>query len=140
MTKRNINKRKVTSRRRALYVLVVLPLLIILSLITYKLSNQVYKQKQIDKEIGQLEKEIENLNQENNDLSELIGYLETDNFKEKEAKDKLNLIKEGEQLVLVKENDPQRQEKIESDMPEVVVNRPNYYWWWQYFFGVEKNY
>ncbi len=93
--------------RSLIYVLVAILLLAVLLYITYRLSNQVYRQNQINTEIMKLQTEITNLNQENQVLDELIGYLQTDEFREKEAKDKLNLIKEGEQLVLVKEKEMQ---------------------------------
>lgn len=124
--------------KNLLYVFVAIILLAVLMYITYRLSNQVYKQNQINKEILKLQTEISNLSQENQDLNELIGYLQTDEFKEKEVKEKLNLIKEGEQLVLVKEKEADLQEIVqqEQEKAEVVVNRANYYWWWHYFFSL----
>lgn len=124
--------------KNLLYVFVAIILLAVLMYITYRLSNQVYKQNQINKEILKLQTEISNLSQENQDLNELIGYLQTDEFKEKEVKEKLNLIKEGEQLVLVKEKEADLQQIVqqEQEKAEVVVNRANYYWWWHYFFSL----
>jgi cell division protein DivIC len=121
------------------YVFVAILLLAVLLYVTYRLSNKVYKRNQINKEVMKLQTEIANLNQENQDLNELINYLQTDDFKEKEAKDKLNLIKEGEQLVLVKEKESQLQEIVEEEKSktEVVVNHANYYWWWYYFFNLQ---
>ena len=122
------------------YVIMAVALLGVLVYITYSLTSQVYKQNQINKEISALESKISDLNQENQDLNELIGYLQTDEFKEREAKDKLNLIKEGEQLVLIKEKEAQietNSEEIEKKQAEVVVRRENYYWWWHYFFSLK---
>lgn len=114
-------------------------LLVLLFFITYKLSHQVYKQNKIDKEVEGLQAEINTLNQENQDLDELIVYLQTDDFKEKEAKDKLNLIKEGEQLVLVKEYGLLEQpiQDEEKNELQVIVHHANYYYWWHYFFSLE---
>ncbi len=115
-------------------------LLVLLFFITYKLSHQIYKQNKIDREIEGFQAEIDRLSQENQDLDELIAYLQTDDFKEKEVKDKLNLIKEGEQLVLVKEygllERPIQNEK-ENEL-KVIVHHTNYYYWWHYFFSLEK--
>lgn len=117
--------------------LLVVSSFFILFFVSYKLFEQTYKQNQINQDIAQMQEEINKLNQDNQDLGELINYLQTDDFKEKEAKDKLNLIKEGESLVLIKEKDIQKEkpEKEEKNSPEVIIDRPNYYYWWHLFFG-----
>jgi hypothetical protein len=87
-----------------------------------------------------LEEEIAKLERNNKDLDELVNYLQTDSFKEKEAKEKLNLIKEGEQLVLVKGNNAKKEEIVkEKELAEVAIKHSKAYWWWHYFFGAEKN-
>ena len=137
----NKNKPEKTSIKKLFYFISVIPLLGILVFIIYKLSDQVYRQKQVDDEVALLENEISKLSSENEDLDELINYLKSNDFKEREAKDKLNLIKEGEELVLVKENEAEIQDdqKEEESNTEIVVNRPNYYYWWHYFFSIENN-
>jgi cell division protein DivIC len=103
---------------------------------SYKLFEKTYRQNQINGEIAKMQEEIDRLNQDNQNLGELIKYLQTDQFKEKEAKDKLNMIKEGESLVLVKEKDvavPNEKTEIKNT-PQVVIERPNYLLWWQFFF------
>lgn len=108
--------------------------------ISYNLFQETYKENQINKEISQLQTEIERLNQDNKNFQELVNYLQTDDFKEKEIKDKLNLVKEGEQVILVKEKDvavkSAQIENNQSPKAEVIVNRSNYYWWWHYFFSI----
>lgn len=109
--------------------------------IIFRMSHQAQKQNSINDEIAKLQQQASKLEGENQDLQEMIGYLKTDDFKEKEAKDKLNLIKEGEQMVLVKENalDEQNSSKNMEDnkIPELVVYRENYYYWWHYFFSIK---
>jgi len=139
MSKQSKKNSQNSAFRSLVYVLVAILLLAVLLYITYRLSNQVYRQNQINTEIMKLQTEITNLNQENQDLNELIGYLQTDEFREKEAKDKLNLIKEGEQLVLVKEKEMQIEQmnrESAQKQAEIVVNHENYYWWWHYFFSL----
>ena len=141
MNKQTKADSKNSTFRNLMYVLVAILLLAVLLYITYRLSNQVYRQNQINIEIMNLQTEITRLNQENKDLNELTGYLQTDEFKEKEAKDKLNLIKEGERLVLVKEKELQLSQigdMQEHNQTEVVVHYENYYWWWHYFFNLDN--
>lgn len=106
--------------------------------ISYSVFKDSYRQNQINLEIAALQDEVKRLNQDNDDLTELISYLQTNDFREKEAKDKLNLIKEGESLMLVKEKEVAMQEPAaqEDPAPEVIVSRSNYYWWWHYYFSL----
>lgn len=122
-----------------MFTLLVLVAFVVLGYICYRLFNETYKQNQINVEIAHLQSEIDRLNQDNDDLNELISYLQTDEFKEKEAKDKLNLIKEGEQLVLIKEKEAlktmQPEEPVRKEA-QILIDRPNYYWWWHYYFSI----
>lgn len=120
------------------YKLLILAGFVVMFYIGYKLFQETYKQNQINVEIASLQQEVEKLNQDNQNLNELISYLQTDEFKEKEAREKLNLIKDGEHLVLVKEKEvamdaPKAESQREA---QVVVKRPNYYWWWHYYFSL----
>lgn len=116
-------------------------LMIATGLLGYKIVNQAQKQKMIDDEIATLEREVSRLHLENEELAELNSYFNTSEFKEREAKDKLNLVKEGEQLVLVKGATNEKQAKAETDKDEkakIVMERSNVYWWWHYFFGLKE--
>jgi len=138
MQQKNEKVEKRSLRKSASYLLLAGALLVLLFFITFKLSHQVYRQNKVNEEVEALQSEIDQLDQENKDLNELISYLQTDDFKEKEAKDKLNLIKEGEQLVLVKENEVQQKQEEKDNFKdtEVIVYHANYYWWWHLFFSI----
>lgn len=109
--------------------------------VVFRMSHQAQKQNSINSEIEKLQQQASELEGENQDLQEMINYLKTDDFKEKEAKDKLNLIKEGEQMILVKENvfagKIDLENKEDDKGPELVVHRENYYYWWHYFFSIK---
>ncbi|MDD3607795.1 MAG: septum formation initiator family protein [Candidatus Moranbacteria bacterium] len=102
----------------------------------YKLSNVIYQQNATEREIMSLQEEIDRLDKENRNMEDMIAYFKTDEFKEKEAKDKLNLVKDGEQVVFLKEKEVIKEEELEEQKPEVTVDKPNYYWWWHYFFSI----
>jgi len=129
---------KTTGRKFILFVSIVL-LIVVIGLVLYKMSHQTKRQSGINEEISNLQSQINLLEGENQDLNELISYLKTDDFKEKEAKDKLNLIKEGEQMVLVKENLASFEEKrVPQDRATtLIVRRESYYYWWHYFFSIK---
>lgn len=99
------------------------------------------KRKAIDKEVQALQEEIARLNREKSGMQEALRYLKTSDFQEKELKDKLNLVKEGETVVYIREKsltEDDAGEKVESSQNEeatqVSVKKPNYYYWWKYFF------
>lgn len=110
----------------------------LLFFVGFKYSKEAYKQKQVNKEVAELQAEIDKLNQDNKNLQGLIDYFQTEEFKEKETKDKLNLVKEGEKLVLIKEKEIAVETTNNRKEIEITLNRPNYYWWWYYFFGIDK--
>ena len=108
----------------------------ILFFVLYKLYGVVYNQKNTKREIAEMETEIETLTKKNQNLKQLIQYFQTDHFKEKEAKDKLNLVKEGEKVVILGEKEIAREIEKKEEKASVVIKKPSYYWWWHYFFSL----
>lgn len=140
--KKRKNKEKecenVKGKKFLLFVAALL-LVALIGVVVYKMLHQTERQSGINEEISNLQKQINRLEGENQDLNELISYLKTDDFKEKEAKDKLNLIKEGEQMVLVKEGTLNKEGEMFDDKKttELIVHRENCYYWWHYFFSIK---
>ena len=99
---------------------------------------QVYR---LDKEIIRLRQEIAELKIKNQDLENLIAYLKTDSFKEREARRKLNYRKPGERVLVIPDQtafvERKEEEEASSLSPEErLKNLPTPYKWWYYFFGV----
>ena|SRR4030042_3083479 len=98
-------------------------------------GREGYRNYQISQEIDNLEEKIEDLNRSNDELAEMEKYLQSDEFWEKEARLKLNLIKEGEKLVIIKKSEEsqilQGQEKETKENGK--ISNPQK--WWNYFFG-----
>jgi len=102
------------------------------------------RKRAVDKEIAALQKQIEQLKKENTDMQKALRYLNTSEFQEKELKDKLNLIKAGEQVIYIKEEKDKKEGEKDSILQEgnvstteVSIKKPNYYYWWQYFFQIK---
>jgi len=109
-------------------------LVIFLVLVTIASGREAYRNYKVNQEIKNLEKKIEELQKSNAELGELEKYLQSDEFLEKEARLKLNLIKDGEKLVIIKR--PEGESIIEEQKPEEQnKNIPNILKWWEYFFG-----
>lgn len=109
-------------------------------MIAQSLIRETYKKNQILKEIAELEKQAQEIDRENFAVEERLAYLESAEYKKKEAKDKLGLRDQGEFVVFVKPRISQENNSINietttvdssvSDDPPV----PNPIKWWRYFF------
>jgi cell division protein FtsB len=118
--------------------LVALALLIV---IAQSLIRETYKKNQISREIETLEKQAQAIDRENLEVEERLAYLESTEYKKKEAKDKLGLRDPGEFVVFVKpriaqENNSIGTETVSTKPAEpIVAPVPNPIKWWQYFFN-----
>lgn len=81
--------------------LILVSTLILLILISIGLGKAVYKRHQIQKEIAVIREEIEKAEGKNKELAQFIEYLKTSAFQEKMARQKLNLKREGENVIVV---------------------------------------
>ncbi|MDI6778158.1 MAG: septum formation initiator family protein [Patescibacteria group bacterium] len=113
--------------------------LCVLVMIGISLGREAYRKKQIQKEIEGLQTEIQKMNRENTELSNLISYLSTQEFQEKEAREKLNLQKENEKMVVLrKEGEAKkgegRNESQENTAPPEKKG-PNWKNWLEFFFA-----
>ena len=111
----------------------VFALSIIFLLLIVALGRESYFNYKTDQEIKTLQKEIERLQKENVEFSQLEKYFQSEEFLEKEARLKLNLIKDGERLIVVKEDEENLTK--EEDKDEKLKNTSNFRKWWNYFFG-----
>ncbi|MBU2025218.1 MAG: septum formation initiator family protein [Patescibacteria group bacterium] len=109
-------------------------------LVTYSLFRETYKKYQIQKEVQDLKNQAAQIEHDNQKLKGLIDYFKTQNFSEKEAREKLNVKKEGESLVILKSQDDNLSGKKNNsnsklqDPDQESLNIPNPLKWWDYFF------
>ena len=100
--------------------------------------KELERNRSIDAEISQLEQEAQKYKHENVDLESKIGYFMKSDFQEREAKEKLNLQKPGEKVIVIKSYpDEDREEGLEADSGEKESSdqkTSNYMLWWRLFF------
>ncbi|MFH0837809.1 MAG: septum formation initiator family protein [Patescibacteria group bacterium] len=94
-----------------------------------------------------LESEIDTFKNEINSLADLVNqkpydlkYLESDEYKDRYAKENLNLLNPGEKLIILPGSDQNVEQgpvELMTDIlsPDSVLNKPNREQWWEYFFG-----
>lgn len=123
---------------KQLRLLVILVSVVLIFVIVRGIYFRVQDERNINKGVEALKSEVEKFTQENKDLSSLVKYFDSVEFQEKEIKNKLNLVKEGEKVVFIQGNRNSKG-KIVSDVNQgvdsVVTTHVNYYYWWEYFFG-----
>jgi len=115
--------------------------LALLVMIAQSLIRETYKKNQISKEIERLEKQAQEIDRENFEMEERLAYLESEEYKKKEAKDKLGLRDPGEFVVFVKPRISQENNSIHTE--NTIIKSiapsdplvPNPIKWWQYFFN-----
>lgn len=114
------------SMRRRLTALALLGISVYL---VVGLGRQVWSTIQSSRRIDQAPFQLEREKQRNQQLQKEISYLESDDFVEKEARDKLGMARRGETVVIVA-----------KDLAEQASSRllerealPNWYRWWQLF-------
>jgi len=113
--------------------------IIILSLIVWVIilsSRQVQRSERIQQEISLLEKEAEKIRHENETLSQKIQYFASDDFREQEAKRKLGLKKENENVVIINSRSNTLSAGDESEIRKEKIDdtKANYKKWFELFF------
>lgn len=106
--------------------------------IFFAISREMKLKSQVNGEIERLKQEAARIERENRSLEDKISYLESIDYKEKEARDKLSLKGKGENVVIIKPNparDIQEQTDDNSDLEtKIIIRRSNVEKWWDYFF------
>lgn len=98
--------------------------------------RESYRSRTIEKEVEALKQEAQRIENENKAMTERISYFETSEFQEKIAKEKLNLQKPDENVVVVKQRVGEQTQSVDNqdtDIEDEYVE-PNYRKWWNFFF------
>ncbi len=103
----------------------------------YRTVGEWRRGSDIAQDIGSLEATNRSLETENASLTDRIGYLKTDNFREQEGKRKFNYQRVGEQVVVIQPAPSVAAAPAPESVAaaEVSFPRPVYRAWWEYFFG-----
>jgi len=117
--------------------------LIVLVLIGVSLGKEVYRKRQIQKEIEGLQSQINQMEEDSSSMENLIGYLSSTDFQQKEAREKLNLQKDDEKMIVLRkdvvpnENQPGVNKNDNPQAPPEDKS-PNWKKWWKFFFGMRS--
>jgi cell division protein DivIC len=108
--------------------LIIIALVIVLIVVASLEFRQWRKREQIQNEIDKLISQQQEIEQKNHDLSDSLDLLNTKDYREKLARQKLGLKREGEIVV----NFPVTPENNGQDNTQHQATNPQK--WWDYFF------
>ncbi len=128
-------RRTLQSLAPRLFALATLALAFWVGYVAYKGLD---RNRKIEQEVASLQAEAQKIEKDNKTLRERIGYFQTDNFQEEEAKQKLNYQNPDEKVVVVKSStalSSENDSSVRPSTPSVPEDlRPNYEKWWSRFF------
>lgn len=105
--------------------------LIFLVVILFPLARTYTQKRLVEKEIAEVKREISEFENANQELKEMIAYLESGQSLEEQARLNLNLKKPGEKVIVIenlnKEND-------RGEINKTTTKESNFTKWWHYFF------
>ncbi len=102
-----------------------------LVVIILPLARTYSQKKLVEKEIEDIKNQISLYEQQNQELGELLAYLQSDQSLEEQARQNLNLKKPGEMVVVI-ENKKNLLDAAEAD--KQANQASNLEKWWSYFF------
>lgn len=99
------------------------------------LVREIVSRYMVNQEIAKIQTEINSLERKNQELSGLVEYLNTDAFKEIQARQNLGMQKDGETAVSIESlpDNINAQVTVLEDNNE--SEKSNLEKWWEYFFG-----
>ena len=106
----------------------------------FALATSIYRDYKLETEIEVFEGEIDRLADMAYQKPTDLKYLQSDEYKDRYAKENLNLLNPGEKLIIL----PTHEQVIEQGpvelmtealSPNSILNKPNHRQWWAYFFG-----
>ena len=106
----------------------------------FALATSIYRDYKLETDIETFQDEINDLADRANQKPEDLKYLQSDEYKDRYAKENLNLLNPGEKIIILPDPD-QRVEQgpvvlmTEALSPDSVLNKANNQQWWEYFFG-----
>jgi cell division protein FtsL len=133
--------KKILASRITLFFLLLAFIWLILNV-----ANVYYRKYKINKEIEDLKAQIASADKSNQQISEMIDYLGTSSYLEKQAREKLNMKKPGEEVVIIEpssdstaSSSPNAQNSIvdnKINQPAAESQKPesNLVRWWRFFF------
>lgn len=106
-------------------------IIIVGALLIFNLVRDIHRLLRASDQIKFAEKKAQDLEKENRELVEKKKYYQSPEFIEEQARNKLNMAKPGETIVILP---PNIEEIFGKTKKETPVQLPNWQRWWKLFF------
>lgn len=106
--------------------------LVLLVVIVLPLARTYSQRRLVEKEINDVQKEIAQFEKDNQELKEMLGYLQSDQSLESQARINLNLKKPGETVVVI---ESAADTKNQAAAQKEEDDKSNLKKWFDYFFS-----
>lgn len=117
---------KILKNKAAQGLIIIVGILLIVSLV-----RNIRRLLRASGEIKLTEKKVQELEKENQQLAEKKKYYQSPEFIEEQARDKLNMARPGETIVILP---PNVEEILGKTRKESLPELPNWKRWWKLFF------
>lgn len=103
----------------------------------FALATSVYRDYKLEVNIDEFKSEIEELARMANQKPKDVAYFQSNQYKDRYAKENLNLLNPGERLIIIPREDQVVKSEVVPDRfaRNNVLELPNRNQWWEYFFG-----
>lgn len=91
-------------------------------------TKRISSLRDTSKKVGEVEQQLEVLRRDNQNLKAELEYKKSEEFKEEEIRNKLGMVKPGEAVVVLPNDNSEQQPQTRAE------NIPNYIKWWNLFF------
>ena len=117
--------------------LIIIGSLLMFFYVFFAFATSIYRDYKLESHIQTFEQDIEKLETLVYKKPSEIQYFESFQFKDKYAKENLNLINPGEKLIIIPQDDQIVRSEIASDRyySNDILQKPVQEQWWEYFFG-----
>ena len=105
--------------------------LVFLAAIILPLARTYNQRRLVEKEIAEVQEQIRQYEEQSGQLGELLGYLESDQSLEEQARQSLNLKKPGEAVVVIEKPTDASAASVDEQKNTGGIGLAK---WWRYFF------
>ena len=105
--------------------------LVFLLMIVFPLAKTYTQRKLVENEIDGVKKQINDFESTNQEMRDMITYLQSDQSLEEQARLNLNLKKPGEKVIVIEEA---KNASNTDDINNTTGSENNLVKWWHYFF------
>ncbi len=129
----NKNQQRPFMRRFFGSRLFLIVLLVLAILVALNFARAYYQDIKIREEIKQLEQEVKNLEQRKIESLDILSYVTSKEFVEEKARTELNMLKPGENSIVIQQDTNRIEEKESMNTEHSNTYLGNPIKWWYYF-------